>query len=188
MQQRVELELPYDGPAECLVEDPQCHSHQTEVDKKSSISLVSNFDTGRARRDAQIEEKEKRDKENAKLFLEEQEKYFNEKRKIKFQDELDGCKGEIWLFRSQITGTAQKGFVRGFEVYNFKHPDVLKNGASQLCLQNGIISIITKSEPLTQNEDNPVQLLKNRLFYIDRKKTVLNRSYGDFESVNIGQA
>ena len=85
-----------------------------------------------------------------------QEKYMNEKRKIKFQDELEQCKGEIWLFRSQITGSAQRGFVRGFEVYSFKHPDVLEHGAKQLSLQNGIVSIVSKSEPVTESEENAV--------------------------------
>lgn len=76
--------------------------------------------------------------------------------------------------------------MKGFEVYSFKHSDVLEHGAKQFSLQNGIVSIVTKSDPLTKNEDNPIQLLKNRLFYIDRNKTVLNRSYGDFEAVNVG--
>lgn len=74
-----------DCHAHCQDED-HSHHHEDEEEKKKSdsISLISNFDTERARRDAVLVEKEKKDREEAKLMVEMQEKYLNEKRKVKF--------------------------------------------------------------------------------------------------------
>jgi hypothetical protein len=62
------------------------------------------------------------------------QQYINEKRKVKFQGELEDCRGEVWLFRSKVSGSKSRGFQRGFDVYSFQHQDILEHGATQLSL------------------------------------------------------
>ena len=80
-----DLEICGSTHAECAAADDHHHHHDhSRIRNSSSITLVSDFDTERARREAADEQKEIREREEAKQQQILNQKLLEEKRHIKF--------------------------------------------------------------------------------------------------------